>query len=558
MNLKRRKLFALATGATAMSVNACVPDQTLPSPKPLPAGAASSVDVHCHVFNTHDVPVRKFVELVYLENNPPLGVLDPLLAFLCHIMTFEAPTTEDELAELQSTDLRTATLPGRGSPERRDKAVAYAIQQMLAGNASYDPGTAGGVAVRLAPNPANRTWMLQQLPAARQRRLRRAPALTGAGLDSEARLAAQSLLNRADLKTWIDFAFNYTKARWELTDQLASLSAAQSAEVALYTPAMLDIGLWVGDQGTSDLGQQVKIMSLIAARPGKAYAVHGFVPFDPWRAVDDPSVLATVRDAIENQGCIGVKLYPPMGFKPSGNDASTFPPHLVPPRTGGPALVDQQMEALFKYCLEQDVPIMAHCSHSQFTTDAGGNCPDPLNWRAYLDKAPGNRLLRLNLAHFGGPWDTNGWSETVIEMLGSGRYPNLYSDLGDASFVLSANANDPASTATMERVRGLLDPAKPGVPAARARIMYGSDWSLLAREPGNTTYYADMKGGFCDLLHLSADERRGFLGRTALQFLGLTRNPDGSLPQSRKRIASFRQKNGLSMAVFDVADAPVA
>ena len=31
---------------------------------------SGSIDVHCHVFNARDVPIRKFVELVYLEKYP--------------------------------------------------------------------------------------------------------------------------------------------------------------------------------------------------------------------------------------------------------------------------------------------------------------------------------------------------------------------------------------------------------------------------------------------------------------------------------------------------------
>ena len=49
------------------------------------AGPAS-VDVHCHVFNAWDLPIRRFIELVYLEKYPGLSVLNPLIDFIEFIM----------------------------------------------------------------------------------------------------------------------------------------------------------------------------------------------------------------------------------------------------------------------------------------------------------------------------------------------------------------------------------------------------------------------------------------------------------------------------------------
>ena len=43
---------------------------------------SGSVDIHCHVFNARDVPVRKFVELVYLEKYPGGSLLDRLIDFI--------------------------------------------------------------------------------------------------------------------------------------------------------------------------------------------------------------------------------------------------------------------------------------------------------------------------------------------------------------------------------------------------------------------------------------------------------------------------------------------
>jgi hypothetical protein len=89
--------------------------------------------------------------------------------------------------------------------------------------------------------------------------------------------------------------------------------------VFLYTPAVLDIGFPLSEGNTSDLGEQVEVMSLISQIKSRNCAFHAFVAFDPFRASSDANVLGTVKDAVLNKGAIWVKMYPPMGVKPCRN-----------------------------------------------------------------------------------------------------------------------------------------------------------------------------------------------------------------------------------------------
>jgi hypothetical protein len=82
-------------------------------------------------------------------------------------------------------------------------------------------------------------------------------------------------------------------------------------------------------------------------------------------------------------------MYPPMAFKPCGNAA----PEL-----------DQQMKDILSFCLAEDVPILVHCSFSQFGQPSDGACAAPEAWQAFLGQ-DGYANLRLNLGHCGGPWD---------------------------------------------------------------------------------------------------------------------------------------------------------
>ena len=491
------------------------------------SAATGSVDVHCHVFNAHDVPIRRFVELVYLEKFPGGDLASPIIDLIEFIMRSGAPTTREEIDQLKQAGLTLKRLNPSGSRAGDIRRVAQALKLMW------------------LRSPKHRQWVRRNFSPRLQRQFRgkRKIPVTAAHF----RQTAQHLISTSGIGTWIDFALIYTKARWEITQKLASLSKAQAADVFLYTPAMLDIGTRLGEPDTSDLGEQVEVMRLISQIKGLGFALHAFVAFDPFRAIDDATVLPVVKDAIRNQGAIGVKIYPPMGIKPCNNSGSS----------GLNEQLDRQMGQFLQFCLDEDVPILAHCSFSQYVSlhPEDGACAAPEVWQRFL-RQPGHAKLRLDLGHCGGPWDfdpnpqTNTiWTKTVIALIGSGDFPNLYADVSDDSAIL-----DPDSDNNQELMRRLLGFLRQN-PRARTRLLYGSDWSLLARESGANDYYASMKTHFCDFLGFTAAERRGYLGGNALRFLGLAKDASGSKPLNRKRLEKFRHDNGLDMSIFAKIDA---
>jgi predicted TIM-barrel fold metal-dependent hydrolase len=491
------------------------------------ARRTAAVDVHCHVFNAWDLPVRRFVQLVYLEKYPGGDLATPLINFIEFIMRSGAPTTGEEIDYLKRNGLTLKRLKRRGTRAHNILAVSRALTMMW------------------VSSPKDRQWVRRHLNPSLRRRLKgkRNVMMTPADFRETAR---DLMMARGDLATWIHFALIYTWWRWEITHELASLSKTQSAEVFLYTPAILDIGTRLRQPDTSDICEQVEVMRLISLLKGKNYAVHAFVAFDPFRAIGDRNALTVVKDAVLSQGAIGVKIYPPMGIKPCDNTGPL-----------GNAL-NKQMKDFLGFCLREDVPILAHCCFSQYVSlhPEDGACAAPEAWRAFL-RQPGHKKLRLDLGHCGGPWDfddnsvteTN-WTKTVIKLLGDpDSYPNLYADISDDSWIL-----DPDSADNQKLMR-ILSRFLQSNPKARARLLYGSDWSLLAREAGANDYYQCMKTHFCDYLNFSPAERRGFLGGNAVRFLGLAKNADGTKPKNRLRLEHFRSTHKLDMSIFAKIDA---
>ena len=71
-----------------------------------------------------------------------------------------------------------------------------------------------------------------------------------------------------------------------------------------------------------------------------------------------------------------------------------------------------------------------------------------------------------------------------------------------------------------------------------ARIMYGSDWMLLGREPGNDGYFKAMRAQFASLFNGDAVALENFLGKNAKTYLGL----DSGEP-TRQRIDAYYRRS---------------
>jgi uncharacterized protein len=172
----------------------------------------------------------------------------------------------------------------------------------------------------------------------------------------------------------------------------------------------------------------------------------------PFAAVDPrhgPSVVDKTIDLIENQGFAGIKLYPPTGYHP----------------------YDRILHPLYEWAEEKGVPVLTHCSRPADVQYRGEPTPemriDPVNggvltqdtyhllelftdpdaYIRIMQRWPG---LRLNLAHFGGAGDWAmyierqrggtadrsqwSWLSKILEMIRSGEYPNLWTDIAYTVF----------------------------------------------------------------------------------------------------------------------------
>jgi predicted TIM-barrel fold metal-dependent hydrolase len=239
---------------------------------------------------------------------------------------------------------------------------------------------------------------------------------------------------------------------------------ADSPDISMWVPLMMDMEFAYPDAqpALSFADQKMLMTNLALAGKGR---VLPFIAYDPRRS------LQLVKQAIEEEGFIGVKLYPPMGFLPVGNNE---------------AALDANLDDLFQYCIDGNLPITAHCSWSDgvFSNrqddgignvkDHYRNMADPAHWEVVLQRYP---MLKLNLAHFGGvgEWEARAkddlaspycrnWADTIIRL--AGDYANVYTDISFHGILARENPQAYRDT-LLNKIKGIED-----------KIITGSDWYM--------------------------------------------------------------------------------
>jgi len=323
--------------------------------------------------------------------------------------------------------------------------------------------------------------------------------------------------------------------------EVTATMAATYPEVSLFVPMLVDYDGWVGgnasDKAPSPLGDQIKVHGALARlsmkaplgkQPGTGGArMHPFVAFDPRRA----DGLALVKTAIETEGFIGVKVYPPVGFAPANN--SCLQPNMADAKE-----VDAALDALYAYCTQNDVPITTHCSTGNEFSLGLHDLVAPHRWAPVLAKFP---KLRLNLGHFGhmegidskrGLRSCEAWLRQAGALME--QYQNVYADLS------GSDLNNDGTAATYA---GFLRQAFAKYKSIPKRMMYGSDWWLNRFFDGAPDYLTKFQASFTKQFPDDKDMYADVLGRNALRFLGLS-SDDGGRAKNAQRLTALYQASG--------------
>jgi predicted TIM-barrel fold metal-dependent hydrolase len=445
------------------------------------------VDVHCHTFNGDDLPVRGFVQRVLLEN---IGALSLVSWVLDNVGQLGTPGYEEERAQLDRLlgyeDASLAASVYIGEPTF-DAAVQAAFEQVSRENPKL-----------LVDAERDLVSSLQGAPP---------------GPEAFSFVDGFGAARRA-----IAWAVLLRRSRLDITRQLVSTYP----EVDLFVPMTVDMAVGLHDTPKVSPLQQLELQEKISRlsmlgrlAPGANAHVHPFIGFDPRselrsRAAHDViTALEVVRMAIEKFGFVGVKLYPPMGFRPVANEAG-------PEMTAAQATaVDGILEELYSWCEAEHVPITVHCNASNAAYRDYRTFSDPVLWGEVLDN---HADLHLNLGHFGGarakddPNDPGTPWPDQIAALAKGHL-RLFADSGDHRIDDRTIAD-----AYMARLQAMFAAGTPTA-AMAPRFMYGSDWYMLALLPNWPEFLHEYRAHYTETFGEPAAAR--FMGDAALEFLGI-------------------------------------
>lgn len=518
------------------------------------------IDIHCHAINIRDLPAYDMMMYVFFENPILREIAGPLAKLLVSSAEEPAPTGDMEIVELE----RMAALGlanGFDNPDRDPVQLFHDGVDRFLRDHVETPSVKSREAFRVAQENkqaldeiyetflpkdgerikafeadknyrAHAREVAQQMKVTAQTGKRPSGPGVKAEFDSYTKLIANFFVNFVPLCSMY---------RYRTASYLENFVGGPRP-IRLVTPACLDVTNWIkpGPQTPSQatpIVDQVRILELLSLVQPDGVALHGFVGFDPAQWVHDCRAgndgLKVVRDAILTQGLVGVKLYPPLGFRAIGNADCWFPDHVTRGVKNFGACLDEALLTLYRFCKEHDVPIMAHCAHTIGRGAEFKNRAHPQYWKNLLDTKEFCEI-RLNLAHAGGLffWYGNNekkpaWTKYLDGMLASGKYPNLYADVGDVANFLTGTRD--------EDTKELIANMRTLKPAARDRLMYGTDWPLLARLPDFNRYKKSFKPVMTDII--GSDLSKFFYGNAAA-FLGLR-----SGMETRNRLDQFYKKN---------------
>ena len=500
------------------------------------------IDVHTHVFNAHDVPVGGIMR----AQSVPLSILGPVVEFIMACTDDYVPGAGDSLRSFATLDLQ--------QPLTIAEADKAAIRSFV-----------GQSQLRaLAPSAG-----IRSLGDGRQ-------------IDEESLALAAAVFEAANIPPQENDGTTVNLRSVSPTNAIAFVGLMRQSQLAiarrlqtdfpgvdLFLHHMMDLQKAYDDTPANLFPEQMRRMDALETEPGLVGHFLHFAAFDPFRA---DAALDTIREpgATKLRGrALGVKFYPPSGYRPTANAIDPQPPIWKPwqraqwnsryDQLGNTdaernARLDAINDQLFAFCAQNDIPVFVHCTGFGFqaVSGYGMNC-DPKYWRVVLTKYP---ALRLCFAHAGGePWwfsageapdpndsaaDQQRWTfgREVVQLCID--FKNVYCEAGYLDPVLSPGAKRDRFVARLKEAV-VRDTLQLGVKFGN-KIMYGTDWHMIYKEKDYTKYLESFATVFSDPV-LQPFATRFFAG-TAAEYLKLkaVANDPRFTPEQRAAIDALLKK----------------
>lgn len=476
------------------------------------------IDMHTHVFNTRDLPLAGAINAMSKSWVSPTvsAVLKEALLALTAPDDLDGPlppkqpqTARAESPTTMALSASTHALPRTLTEGQRTKLRGY---------------------VGLKPDKGIR--MLSVTNQAQTDRTLLAQAFQKAGFPPAegSKPAATLKIESVGLDGYARFVDIMTDGHLRIAHRLMT---EQYPKADLFVHHMMDMEKAYDEKPQILFDEQIHRMTRLDQR-FEGRLLH-FTAFDPFRRED---LLESVKRGL-NAGAVGVKFYPPSGYRATANK--------IPDRPGwfsssarrdrwdsryqglSNDKLDGYNEALFRFCTSNDIPIFTHCTSGGFEADKGyGLMSDPRYWAKVLSNHPS---LRLCFGHSGGEayWFAGASpkvdkDESLKRSFGTNvvqlclTYSNVFCEVGYLDRILDGNS---AALFTNRLASIINQPAVNGGCNFGDKLMYGTDWHMIHKEDDHEKYLDAFAGIFAQPEFVGY-QRRFFAGN-AVRFLQLER-----------------------------------
>ncbi|MBB3237055.1 amidohydrolase family protein [Phyllobacterium endophyticum] len=555
--MRRRDFLRHTTLSAAVLTGGC--NRTNPDPLQ-PSAKHLIVDAHCHVFNASDLPAARFLRQVVIRDFPKQSAMmktfeirDPdvtdrfIELILTLLGTDKAPTAKEEIAFLKGIP----KAPARREPaEAREAAITDTANFLvMLDRRRRNIVTMTAPTRRQKRRVAGDEKFLAYMLGSRMEIMRSATEMSF----SDARVASREVFtSKGAISRYLNWFSLFRLYRHVLVEKLIADTPGQGFRLAMLAPALVDYDEWLYEDVKSPISEQMEVMSEISVRCVRQKdgpVLHGYIGFDPLREVvfenhkGKVSSLKTVERALSEFGFAGVKLYPPMGFQPSGN-RRPYPQRSLDMLGFDPSRqMDEALRKLYALCMKLDAPILAHGYSSNESGNGYAKRGDPHYWTPVFSEFP---KLRVCLAHFGRfdapsqgrenlAFPQRSWEWALGEFMKGHPRHKIYGDISYFSEALSGDAVLRKSLAANFRLwTDLFDPKVD-------RLIFGTDWLMLGQEKGYEHYVGSVKAFLLSDCGFAEEICDKIFRRNALNFLPLQQRSIG-----RARLERWYFKNGLA------------
>lgn len=563
-NSSRRALVLGGATATGLAAVGCCAVPPLPkiagacSPQPSPFLAGPEVqaawarperyfDAHTHFFNAQDVPVARFLSKSVAHSVPSASLRELIsaLAPIAEALAQLAPTPEQEHKELcsragiKSLSLRDDNEKLDTEIDNRRVSTADELYREVLRRGDQIPNLINAATSAVKSSRPN--TLRSQTPTFSQEFVREALRDGGSVRDpSSDKLKTQrtSELTAEDAQlALMKGAFQFVGFMLSPRHHNLRTYIRRNAEHSPNLPlsgcfaAMVDFNYWLDCPAkASHMEDQVRVHEQLALL-SKGFLMP-LVAYNPWVDIlENDASIKLVERAVTYHGCVGVKIYPPMGFYPYNN--AGIPLHTGEKRPDLVAL-DKKLAVFYELCDGLGVPVMAHANESNGRDLAHDALAGAVGWTALRDQLPTLRSLYVNAGHFGGApkHDSGDWSDDFVKLMSQKGHLQVYADLGYWDELL----DQPGVRTRLEKV---LSTALETGGTIADRIMYGSDWLMLSKEPAWESY----AGGVANIIQgmdPTGALATKILGGNVLRCYGLEKGTGRNLA----RLVKYHADNG--------------